>query len=119
MLVLCVVVIIIYYPKTYMSYSFQIMVLGFSPNQRNATLLILTKQMQHCNFPKKMLAVQHSKLQKYGFMVIKNYTEFKKHHLIHQNCLKDPKTVDWINVVIYVSIRNGFAATLLLNFYIC
>lgn len=52
-------------------------------------------------------------------MVIKNYTEFKKHHLIHQNCLKDPKTVDWINVVIYVSIRNGFATTLLLNFYIC
>lgn len=48
-------------------------------------------------------------------MVIKNYTEFKKHHLIH----KDPKTVDWINVVIYVSLRNGFAATLLLNFYIC
>lgn len=44
-------------------------------------------------------------------MVIKNYTEFKRHHLIHQNCLKDPKTVDWINVVIYVSLRNGFACS--------
>lgn len=76
MLVLCVVVvIIIYYPKTYMSYSFQIMVLGFSPNQRNATLLILTKPMQHCNFPKKMLTVQHSKLQKYGNLWLLKITQ--------------------------------------------